>query len=64
MFVKTKQIMCQKGPLNTNVHTVSVVVLRIKWLQTNYSVKRTFTRKQIPKQYAKLNLLSAIKVSI
>jgi len=30
--------------------------LKIKWLQTIYSMERTFTQKQIPRQYERFNL--------
>ena len=38
--------------------------LKIKWLQTTYNVKLTFTQKQIPTQNEKFNLFSSNKVSI
>jgi len=38
--------------------------LIIKWFQTIYSVKWTFTHEQIPRQNEKFDLLSANKVSV
>ena len=39
-------------------------LFKIKWLQTTYNVKWTFTQKQIPTQNEKFNLFSSNKVSV
>jgi len=66
MVVKIRQELCANVPKGApqQIQSADKEQLKSKWFQSNYSVKLTFTQKQIPRQKQKFNLLSVNEVSV
>jgi len=55
MVVKIRQELCANVPKGApqQIQSADKEQLKSKWFQSNYSVKLTFTQKQIPRQKQK-----------
>jgi len=61
MFDKIKQKMCENVSKGAPQLCCRQRTFKIKWLQTIYNVKLTFTQKQIPRQNKNVTCFQWIK---